>query len=212
MIIGAIGEWIVGNTFPFVVFGTFGKCPFWHPTTPPRSAAQLTRTLSLHTGAFWLTFGGTLVPSFNSYGAYVTNPTQMAGQDGNPGNPLGLQTPGFNSSFAFFLLFMGALSSIIYLPLVHTYGETTNADVNVHRIRLLHLPHLLPPHQYRLLPHLPLPCLRLRLSRRRILEPGARVRECGKYDRCRQGWEACRCKPASLLPMAQIKTPHSARM
>lgn len=25
MIIGAIGEWIVGNTFPFVVFGTFGK-------------------------------------------------------------------------------------------------------------------------------------------------------------------------------------------
>ena len=32
----------------------------------------------------------------------------MAGQDGNPGNPLGLQTPGFNASFAFFLVFMGA--------------------------------------------------------------------------------------------------------
>ena len=29
MILGAIGEWIVGNTFPFVVFGTFGK-----PLTP----------------------------------------------------------------------------------------------------------------------------------------------------------------------------------
>lgn len=27
MIIGSIGEWIVGNTFPFVVFGTFGKLP-----------------------------------------------------------------------------------------------------------------------------------------------------------------------------------------
>ena len=25
MILGAVGEWIVGNTFPFVVFGTFGK-------------------------------------------------------------------------------------------------------------------------------------------------------------------------------------------
>jgi len=24
MILGAIGEWIVGNTFPFVVFGSFG--------------------------------------------------------------------------------------------------------------------------------------------------------------------------------------------
>lgn len=28
MILGAIGEWIVGNTFPFVVFGTFGKLPY----------------------------------------------------------------------------------------------------------------------------------------------------------------------------------------
>ena len=27
MILGAIGEWIVGNTFPFVVFGTFGNLP-----------------------------------------------------------------------------------------------------------------------------------------------------------------------------------------
>ena len=27
MILGSIGEWIVGNTFPFVVFGTFGKLP-----------------------------------------------------------------------------------------------------------------------------------------------------------------------------------------
>ena len=25
MILGAVGEWIVGNTFPFVVFGTFGE-------------------------------------------------------------------------------------------------------------------------------------------------------------------------------------------
>lgn len=43
----------------------------------------------------------------------------MAGQDGNPGNPLGLQTPAFNASFAFFLLFMGASSSTLIL-----YGES----------------------------------------------------------------------------------------
>lgn len=65
-------------------------------------------------GAFWLTFGGTLVPSFNAYGAYVTTPAQMAGQDGNPGNPLGLQTPAFNASFAFFLVFMGASGSTLH--------------------------------------------------------------------------------------------------
>lgn len=27
MILGSIGEWIIGNTFPFVVFGTFGESP-----------------------------------------------------------------------------------------------------------------------------------------------------------------------------------------
>ena len=32
MILGAVGEWIVGNTFPFVVFGTFGKLPPHTPT------------------------------------------------------------------------------------------------------------------------------------------------------------------------------------
>lgn len=39
----------------------------------------------------------------------------MAGQDGNPGNPLGLKTPGFNASFAFFLVFMGASGPTILL-------------------------------------------------------------------------------------------------
>ena len=33
MILGAIGEWIVGNTFPFVVFGTFGKLPTLVPNS-----------------------------------------------------------------------------------------------------------------------------------------------------------------------------------
>lgn len=46
MVLGAVGEWIVGNTFPFVVFGTFG--------------------------AFWLSFAATLQPFYNSYGAFST--------------------------------------------------------------------------------------------------------------------------------------------
>ena len=45
----------------------------------------------------------------------------MASQDGNPGNPLGLQTPAFNSSFAFFLVFMGALD---YSLLSSTHAES----------------------------------------------------------------------------------------
>ena len=88
MILGSIGEWIVGNTFPFVVFGTFG--------------------------AFWGAFGCTLVPWFNAYGAYVVDPKEAATMMGNPGNPLGLQSPAFNASFAFFLLFMGESFSLFF--------------------------------------------------------------------------------------------------
>ena len=82
MILGALGEvsyihlahaglarilineqWIIGNTFPFVVFGSFG--------------------------AFWLSFAGTLTPSFNAYGAFSTS--------SNPAE--GLSVPTFNASF-----------------------------------------------------------------------------------------------------------------
>lgn len=94
MIIGSIGEWIIGNTFPFVVFGTFG--------------------------AFWATFGATLVPWFNAYGAYVTDPTVAATYMGNPGNPAGLQVPAFNASFAFFLIFMGMICFIFLICSLRT--------------------------------------------------------------------------------------------
>lgn len=37
MILGAIGEWIMGNTYPFVLFGAYGK-PFAQFDSPlPRS-------------------------------------------------------------------------------------------------------------------------------------------------------------------------------
>ena len=38
MILGSIGEWIVGNTFPFVVFGTFGASIF-----PPNPLLRVSR-------------------------------------------------------------------------------------------------------------------------------------------------------------------------
>lgn len=70
---------------------------------------MISAILLMHSkGAFWLAFGGTLVPAFNAYGAYVTDPEVAATNMGNPGNPAGLQTPAFNASFAFFLVFMGA--------------------------------------------------------------------------------------------------------
>ncbi len=45
MLLGAIGEWVLGNTFPAIVFSTFG--------------------------AFWLTFASTLRPSFDAFSNYA---------------------------------------------------------------------------------------------------------------------------------------------
>jgi len=56
MILGALLEFVLGNTFPFVVFGTFGS--------------------------FWFTFGATLTPSFNASIAYL--PSDPAASAGDP--------------------------------------------------------------------------------------------------------------------------------
>ncbi|KAH7385113.1 GPR1/FUN34/yaaH family-domain-containing protein [Cadophora sp. MPI-SDFR-AT-0126] len=48
-IIGSVMEWIIGNTFPFVVFGSYG--------------------------AFWLALGATLQPSYNAEAAYTSGLT-----------------------------------------------------------------------------------------------------------------------------------------
>jgi hypothetical protein len=57
-------QWIIGNTFPFVVFGSFS--------------------------AYWLGFAATLTPEFNAYGAYSTDPNNLAE---------GINTVGFRSGF-----------------------------------------------------------------------------------------------------------------
>lgn len=53
MVLGGVLEFVLGNTFPFVVFGSFG--------------------------AFWLSFGATLTPYFNASIAYLPdNPAASA--------------------------------------------------------------------------------------------------------------------------------------
>ncbi|KAL9578040.1 MAG: hypothetical protein Q9212_005979 [Teloschistes hypoglaucus] len=97
------------------------------------------------TGAFWLAFAATLIPWFNAYGAYVTDPVLAATNMGNPGNPAGLQVPAFNSSFGFFLIFMGLMCFVflicslrtnivffvIFLTLVCAFGCLAGAYFNL---------------------------------------------------------------------------------
>ncbi|KAI0107243.1 GPR1/FUN34/yaaH family-domain-containing protein [Nemania sp. FL0031] len=47
LLLGGIGEWILGNTFPATVFCLFG--------------------------GFWFTFGATIVPGYGAYGTYSTS-------------------------------------------------------------------------------------------------------------------------------------------
>jgi len=84
MILGSLGEFILGNTFPFVVFGSFG--------------------------AFWLAYAATLQPFYNAYGAYSTTESPAEG----------LETRGFNASFAFFLVFMGVLCFLYMILALRT--------------------------------------------------------------------------------------------
>jgi len=55
MILGGFLEFILGNTFPFVVFSSFG--------------------------AFWLSFGATLTPYFNASAAYLPDDPAKAATD-----------------------------------------------------------------------------------------------------------------------------------
>lgn len=79
MLLGGLLEWVAGNTFPFVVFASFG--------------------------GFWLSYGATLLPFFNAFGAYSPDPENITA---------GLTTQGFNATFGFFMIFMAVLC-FIYL-------------------------------------------------------------------------------------------------
>jgi len=89
-IIGSIMEWIIGNTFPFVVFGSYG--------------------------AFWITLGMTLTPQYNAAGAYTTSSgNALAPGAALPAAALEAGAAEFDSSFAFYLLFIGLLTLFYFI-------------------------------------------------------------------------------------------------
>lgn len=105
MLFSGILEFIIGNTFPFVVFMSFG--------------------------AFWLTLGATLRPDFNAYGAYSPNPSSPAeglttvdfnASFGMPyiklGEVVGIEIT--NGNIGFLLVFMGILSFVYFICALRT--------------------------------------------------------------------------------------------
>jgi succinate-acetate transporter protein len=130
MILGSIGEFILGNTFPMVVFGSFG--------------------------AFWLSYAATLVPGYNAYGAYVGSSTgDLKGLETQ-----GFQSSFGTSPFSFILSFLIILIIILTIPnLKFPEKSFTNIFLNsllpsLHGppLRAVHDPG--PAHEPHLLPHL----------------------------------------------------------
>ena len=70
-------EWIVGNTFTFIVFASYGTL---------RSFGTRSRDIHAYDwiGAFWLSLGATFQPDYNAKGAYVNSnesaPEHASGQ------------------------------------------------------------------------------------------------------------------------------------
>ena len=104
LILGSIGEWIMGNTFPAIVFSTFGKSV---------QMFKSSRSNRLHSpGGFFLTFGATLVPSYNAYGAYGLGASNVAADL--------TSIRMFHSTFAFFLVAMTLLATVYCIASVRT--------------------------------------------------------------------------------------------
>jgi len=101
MILGSFLEFILGNTFPFVVFGSFG--------------------------AFWLTFAATLTPYFNAVAAYAPDPSKPSG---GATDPTFLATFGFFQLYMALLCFVYLICALrtnvifvcIFATLVPAFG------------------------------------------------------------------------------------------
>lgn len=106
MIIGGFLEFILGNTFPFIVFSSFG--------------------------AYWLTFASTLQPFYNAYGAYSPDPAEPGLGLATQGFTASF---GFFLAFMGLLCFIYLICSlrtnvvfvVIFLTLVLCFGCLTGA-------------------------------------------------------------------------------------
>ena len=66
LLITSVLEFIIGNTFPCVVFGTIGM--FFYLIE--RSLDHSFILLILYQGGFWFAFAATMVPAFNAAGQF----------------------------------------------------------------------------------------------------------------------------------------------
>ncbi|KAK7568714.1 hypothetical protein IWX91DRAFT_373988 [Phyllosticta citricarpa] len=119
MLLGAIGEWVLGNSFPCVVFMSFS--------------------------GFWMSLGATLTPDFNAYGAFATDPSNPASGMQTVGFNSGFGFLMLAMAFMCFLFtilalrtnicFVTILGSLVFVfcLLAGAYWQTSNGNLNTAR-------------------------------------------------------------------------------
>lgn len=124
MLLGGFLEWAMGNTFPFVVFASFGKS-----ITSPSNLHFKDRQshFSLIVGRWWLAYGATIHSFFNAFGPYSPDHT-------NPAD--GLTTRSFNASFGFFMVFTSVLCFIYLVCSLLTNVVFVHLRLPFHRFHL----------------------------------------------------------------------------
>ncbi|TVY50968.1 Protein alcS [Lachnellula cervina] len=106
MILSGLLEFLLGNTFQFILFCGYGTAFPTHVRIPKQTIAD-----TVFPGSFWLALGATLTPYFGAYEHYSPDPTSAAA---------GLSSMGFNASFGFYLVFMAVFSFLACICALRT--------------------------------------------------------------------------------------------
>lgn len=101
LVLGGIGEWIIGRTFPLFLDGRSNAYSVGN-TFPS--------TVFCTFGGFWLTMGATICPGYGAYAIYSPS--------GSPSE--GLTEPQFFATFSFFLVGMTILCAVYTIASIRT--------------------------------------------------------------------------------------------
>ncbi|KAJ5896100.1 uncharacterized protein N7473_005499 [Penicillium subrubescens] len=107
LLITSILEFILGNTFPCVVFGTIGEFEDLEKCT----AASRSRFSYFLIGGFWFAFAATMIPAFNAAAPYSASTTDTVA---------GLSSAGFMNTYAFLFITMAVLMLIFMICATRT--------------------------------------------------------------------------------------------
>ena len=119
--LACIMEWVLGNTFPCVVFGTFGEFNSFRSeqTTQFTNHIQLThpRLVTIFTGGFWISYGIAVQPTFALAASFA--PASDA-SNGITAAVAGAATREYNAGLGLYFMTWGIMCVIYFIAALRT--------------------------------------------------------------------------------------------